>query len=97
MLTLLLLPGEHDGSENGYEDQDRGDLEGQEEFGEEDCAELGDIADGMVQVAAEVRSAEGLAFGEEDEAEKAENGGGSGDSGDVGGSAAGGSDRKSVV
>src|SRR5580704_8188557 len=91
MLTLLLLPGEHDGSEDGYEDQDRGDLEGQEEFGEEDRAELGDVAYRVIEMTAEISSAEGFAFGEEDEAEKAEDGGGSGNSGDVGGSATGGS------
>ncbi len=53
---LLLLSREHDGSEDGYEDQDRGDLEGQKEFGEEDCAELGDVADGMIEMTAEIGS-----------------------------------------
>ncbi len=57
---LLLLSREHDGSEDGYEDEDRGDLEGEEQLGEKDRAELRDVADGVAQMAAEIDGAEGL-------------------------------------
>ncbi len=85
---LLLLSREHDGSEDGYKDEDGGDLEGEEQLGEEERADLGDVADGVVEVAAEVCGAEGLALREEDEAEQAEDGCGAGEADDVGGTAA---------
>ena len=42
----LFLAGEHDGAEDGDQDEDAGDLEGQQQAGEEDAGDLGDVVDG---------------------------------------------------
>src|SRR5260370_28723191 len=88
---LLLLSREHDGSEDGDEDQDGSNFEGEQKLGEEEGTDLGDVAGDVVEIAADVGGAEGIALGEEDEAEQAEDGCGAGETNDVGGSAAGGS------
>ena len=67
-----------DGAEDGDEDQDGGDLKGQQQRGEERVRDLGDVGDGAREIAAEVGSAEVVALGEEDEAEQAEDRGGTG-------------------
>ncbi len=59
---LLLLPGEHNGSEDSDEDEDRGDLEGQQKIGEEDVADLRDIADCATEIAAKIGRTEGFAL-----------------------------------
>ncbi len=75
---LLLLSREHDGAEDGDEDEDGGDFKGKQELGEEDGGDLRDVAGDVVEIAADVGDAEGLALGEEDEAEQAEDDGGAG-------------------
>ena len=54
-------------------------------------ADLGDVAGDVVEIAADVGGAEGVALREEDEAEQAEDGRGAGEADDVGGAAARGS------
>src|SRR3954462_5863896 len=78
MCMLLLLSREHDGSEDGDEDEDAGDLEGKQEIAEEDLRDLGDVVDRVGEVAGEIGGTEGLAVGEEHEAERGEDGSGSG-------------------
>jgi hypothetical protein len=88
---LLLLSREHDGSEDGDEDEDGGDFEGEQKFSEEDGADLGDVAGDVVEIAADVGGAEGVALGEEDEAEQAEDSRCAREADEIGGTAAVGS------
>src|SRR5260370_17116365 len=88
---LLLLSREHDGSEDGDQDQDGSNFEGEQKLGEEEGTDLGDVAGDVVEIAADVGGAEGVALGEEDEAEQTEDGCGAGETNDVGASAPGGS------
>ena len=67
----------------------RGDLKGQQSLVKRTELSSEIVVECAVrELAAEVGEAEGVALGEEDEAEQAEDGGGSGESGDVGGAAA---------
>ncbi len=84
MHILLLLSREHDGSEDGDEDEDAGDFKGKQKIAEEDLADLGDVVDGVGEVIGEVRRAEGPAIAQEDEAEQAEDRCCSGHAGHVG-------------